>query len=170
MSRDFALLMEHLRKKTGEVELDVPSPPISGDAATATLLAQARQAAIRRGDRVAHLYKMGKGERRSSRANHRSDHRPDVTASVTENECRALIAGGAKWVGPPVYAPVPKRYIERIRVRNFRGIKEIEFPLTPLHALIGPNDSGKSTILEAFAAISRDSSEAACEITAVSAG
>src|SRR5215510_1917823 len=120
MSRDFALLMEHLRKKTGEVELDIPSPPISGDAATATLLAQARQAAIRRGDRVAHLY-VADGQ---APANRRADHRPDVTASVTENECRALIAGGAKWVGPAVYAPVPKRYIERIRVRNFRCIKE----------------------------------------------
>lgn len=167
MSRDFALLMEHLRKNTGEVELDVPSPPISADAATVTRLAQARQAAIRRGDRVAHLYKV---ESRGAPARKRSDHRPDVTASVTENECRALIAGGARWVGPAVYAPVPKRYVERIRIRNFRCIKEIEFPLTPLHALIGPNDSGKSTILEAFAAISRTSSEAAYEITAISAG
>jgi hypothetical protein len=26
MSRDFALLLEHLRTKTGEVEIDLPAP------------------------------------------------------------------------------------------------------------------------------------------------
>ena len=37
--------------------------------------------------------------------------------------------------------------IERLKVKNLGCIKELELGLTPLHALIGPNDSGKSTIL-----------------------
>jgi hypothetical protein len=63
MSRDFALLLEHLRNRTGEVELDVPAPQGNGDAATAAPLARARQVALRRGDRVAYLYKLGEGRR-----------------------------------------------------------------------------------------------------------
>jgi len=50
----------------------------------------------------------------------------------------------------PDHAPTPRPHVERLRVRNFRCIKEVDFPLTPLHALIGPNDSGKSTVLEAI--------------------
>jgi hypothetical protein len=56
MSPDFELLMRHLRERTGEVELDVPSPPGASEEAVAVRLARARQAAIRRGDRVAKLY------------------------------------------------------------------------------------------------------------------
>lgn len=41
-------------------------------------------------------------------------------------------------------------YIERLRVRNYGCIKDLELKLTPLHALIGPNDSGKSTVLMAL--------------------
>jgi predicted ATPase len=166
MSRDFPLLLEHLRNKTGEVELDVPSPQSSGDAATATRLTRARQAAIRRGDRVAYLYKRVDGRRPVS-SNGSAQH-PDLATSVTENECRALIATGATWIGPAEHVPVPKRCVEWIRIKHFRCIKEVEFPLTPLHALIGPNDSGKSTILEALAAISKSNSEDASEVTALS--
>lgn len=150
MSRDFSQLMEHLRQKTAEVELDVPSPQSSGDAATATRLARGRQAAIRRGDRVARVYPLVDGQRAP---NANGEKRPNLTTGITENESRALLAAGAKWMGPASYAPVQRRIVERIRIRNFRCIQEIEFPLTPLHALIGPNDSGKSTILEALAAI-----------------
>ena len=63
MSRDFSLLLEHLRNKTGEVELDVPAPQVSGDAATVERLARARQVAIRRGDRVAYAYQLKDGRR-----------------------------------------------------------------------------------------------------------
>jgi hypothetical protein len=35
-------------------------------------------------------------------------------------------------------------------VENFRCIKSADLHLTPLHALIGPNDSGKSSILRAL--------------------
>jgi predicted ATPase len=38
---------------------------------------------------------------------------------------------------------------DRVIIKNFGCIKELDFALTPLHALIGPNDSGKSTILRA---------------------
>jgi ABC-type cobalamin/Fe3+-siderophores transport system ATPase subunit len=148
MSRDVALLLEHLRTKTGEVELDVPAPQASGDAAAAARLAQARQAAIRRGDRVAYLYKLVDGRRTTG--SNGAAHRPDLTTAVTETECSALIAAGAKWIGPAEHAPVARPYIERVRVRNFRCIQEVDFALTPLHALIGPNDSGKSTLLEAL--------------------
>jgi predicted ATPase len=39
--------------------------------------------------------------------------------------------------------------IERLEIENYGCIKKAGFALTPLHAFIGPNDSGKSTILRA---------------------
>ncbi len=40
--------------------------------------------------------------------------------------------------------------IERIKATEFRCLKNVETPrLGPIHAFIGPNDSGKSTLLEA---------------------
>jgi predicted ATPase len=41
-------------------------------------------------------------------------------------------------------------HVDWIRVENFRCIKHAELRLTPLHALIGPNDSGKSSLLHAI--------------------
>jgi ABC-type branched-subunit amino acid transport system ATPase component len=41
-------------------------------------------------------------------------------------------------------------HIERLRIENYGCIKDVELKLTPLHALIGPNDSGKSTVLMAL--------------------
>jgi hypothetical protein len=148
MSRDLALLLEHLGNKTGEVDLDMPAPQGNGDAATAVRLARAREVAIRRGDRVAYLYKLVDSKRAAG--SNGAAHRPDMMTSVTQTECSALIVAGAKWVGPAELAPIPRPYIERIRVRNFRCIREVDFALTPLHALIGPNDSGKSTLLQAL--------------------
>jgi len=40
--------------------------------------------------------------------------------------------------------------IESFHVQGFRCLKDTELALTPLHALIGPNDSGKSTLLKAL--------------------
>jgi putative ATP-dependent endonuclease of the OLD family len=41
--------------------------------------------------------------------------------------------------------------IRAIEIRNFRGIKELEWcPSAGVNCLIGPGDSGKSTILEAI--------------------
>jgi len=39
--------------------------------------------------------------------------------------------------------------IKSLKVQNFGCIKDLEMKLTPLHAVIGPNDSGKSTLLRA---------------------
>jgi hypothetical protein len=41
-------------------------------------------------------------------------------------------------------------YIEKLRIQSYGCIKDAELKLTPLHALIGPNDSGKSTVLRAL--------------------
>ena len=42
--------------------------------------------------------------------------------------------------------------IERVRVRNFRALRDIEFrEITPLSVLLGPNGSGKSTFFDVFA-------------------
>ncbi len=41
-------------------------------------------------------------------------------------------------------------FINRLRIQNYGCIKDATFELTPLHALIGPNDSGKSTVLRAL--------------------
>ncbi len=46
---------------------------------------------------------------------------------------------------------IPPR-IERIRVKNFRALHDIEFKeITPLSVLLGPNGSGKSTFFDVFA-------------------
>ena len=45
--------------------------------------------------------------------------------------------------------------IERFRIQNFKALRNVELRLTPIHTLIGPNDSGKTSILEALAALSR---------------
>jgi predicted ATPase len=41
-------------------------------------------------------------------------------------------------------------YIEELRIQGYGCIQDATFRLTPLHALIGPNDSGKSTALRAL--------------------
>ena len=45
--------------------------------------------------------------------------------------------------------------IKRLRVKNFKALRDIEIELTPVHVLIGPNDSGKTSILDVFAALCR---------------
>ncbi len=41
--------------------------------------------------------------------------------------------------------------IRRIEIRNFRGVRELEwFPAAGINCLIGPGDSGKSTVLDAI--------------------
>ena len=46
--------------------------------------------------------------------------------------------------------PLNRPHVEKLRVQNFGRIRDAEIQLTPLHALIGPNDSGKSTVLRAL--------------------
>lgn len=45
--------------------------------------------------------------------------------------------------------------ITRFRVQNYKALRDVTLDLTPIHVLIGPNDSGKTSILEAIAALSR---------------
>ncbi|MEZ5944454.1 MAG: ATP-binding protein [Planctomycetaceae bacterium] len=45
--------------------------------------------------------------------------------------------------------------ITQVTITNFKAIKQVTLDLTPLHLLIGPNDSGKTSVLEAIAAICR---------------
>ena len=41
-------------------------------------------------------------------------------------------------------------FIERLHIQSYGCIRDLTLNLTPLHALIGPNDSGKSTALMAM--------------------
>lgn len=45
--------------------------------------------------------------------------------------------------------------ITRFRVQNYKALRDVTIDLTPVHVLIGPNDSGKTSVLEALAALSR---------------
>ena len=41
-------------------------------------------------------------------------------------------------------------HIERLTLKDYGPVKDLSVRLTPLHAFIGPNDSGKSTLLRAM--------------------
>ncbi|HWE35689.1 MAG TPA: AAA family ATPase [Isosphaeraceae bacterium] len=45
--------------------------------------------------------------------------------------------------------------IERFCVKNYKGLTDIDIPLTPIHVLVGQNDSGKTSLLEAIYAYCR---------------
>jgi len=45
---------------------------------------------------------------------------------------------------------VPEAFVETVRIENFGCVRDAQLELTRLHALIGPNDSGKSTVLSAL--------------------
>ena len=45
--------------------------------------------------------------------------------------------------------------ITRFRAQNYKALHDVTLDLTPLHVLIGPNDSGKTSILEALATLCR---------------
>ncbi|MCA8992869.1 MAG: AAA family ATPase [Planctomycetaceae bacterium] len=53
--------------------------------------------------------------------------------------------------------------ITQVTITNFKAIKQATLDLTPLHLLIGPNDSGKTSVLEAIAAICRSVDHTATE-------
>lgn len=42
-----------------------------------------------------------------------------------------------------------REFVDTVHIENFGCARDVTIELTPLHALIGPNDSGKSTILRA---------------------
>ena len=41
-------------------------------------------------------------------------------------------------------------FVETVRIQNFGCARDLTLELSRLHALIGPNDSGKSTVLHAI--------------------
>jgi predicted ATPase len=43
--------------------------------------------------------------------------------------------------------------ITRFRVQNYKALRDVTLNLTPIHVLIGPNDSGKTSLLEAMIAL-----------------
>src|SRR5215510_4369611 len=45
--------------------------------------------------------------------------------------------------------------ITRFRVQNYKALRDVALDLTPMHVLIGPNDAGKTSILEAIMALCR---------------
>ncbi|MBA2431925.1 MAG: AAA family ATPase [Chthoniobacterales bacterium] len=45
--------------------------------------------------------------------------------------------------------------IKRFKVQNYKALRDVSLDLTPIHVLIGPNDSGKTSLLEAIAALCR---------------
>lgn len=51
--------------------------------------------------------------------------------------------------------PRSRPMITRFRVQNFKALRDITLHLTPIHVLIGPNDTGKTSILEAISALCR---------------
>jgi predicted ATPase len=46
-------------------------------------------------------------------------------------------------------------HVDQLRIRGFGCITDATFALTPIHALIGPSDSGKTTVLRALRALSK---------------
>jgi predicted ATPase len=46
-------------------------------------------------------------------------------------------------------------FIERLTIKNYGCVKDVSVELTPLHAFIGPNDSGKSTLLRALRTVTQ---------------
>src|SRR5262249_45099115 len=45
--------------------------------------------------------------------------------------------------------------ITRFHVENYKALRDVTLELTPIHVLIGPNDSGETSIFEALTALSR---------------
>ena len=45
--------------------------------------------------------------------------------------------------------------ITRFQVQNYKALRDVTLDLTPMHALIGPNDAGKTSILEGMTALCR---------------
>jgi predicted ATPase len=49
--------------------------------------------------------------------------------------------------------------LRRFHVENYKALRAVTIDLTPIHVLIGPNDSGKTSVLEAIAALSRSATK-----------
>ena len=43
-----------------------------------------------------------------------------------------------------------KAFLEKVHIKNYLSLRDVELPLKPLTVLVGPNASGKSNILKAL--------------------
>lgn len=50
--------------------------------------------------------------------------------------------------GPRAQVPLPEGGLERVRLRDYRSIRDLTLDLEPLTVLVGPNGAGKSNILD----------------------
>ena len=48
-----------------------------------------------------------------------------------------------------------KAFLEKVHIKNFLSLRDVELPLKPLTVLVGPNASGKSNILNALRLLKR---------------
>jgi len=55
-------------------------------------------------------------------------------------------------------------YLSRFGVKNYKCLGEIDIPLTPIHVLIGENDAGKTSLLEAMGALCASSEQLLADI------
>ena len=44
-------------------------------------------------------------------------------------------------------------FLSRFGVKNYKCLGDVDIPLTPIHVFIGQNDSGKTSLMEAIAAL-----------------
>ena len=49
--------------------------------------------------------------------------------------------------------------LERFHVANYKALKDVSLDLTPIHVLIGPNDAGKTSLLQALASAPKESAD-----------
>ena len=45
--------------------------------------------------------------------------------------------------------------IKQFHIQNYKALRDVTLDLTPIHVLIGPNDTGKTSILDAITALGR---------------
>ena len=102
MSDDFYdRMMTAMRDGSGYVEVDVEPHHTSASAHAASVMADMRAERIRKGERVAYLYSHEHDAKLAA-----SGHREWVLATgVTMDQAKALLAAGAKWVGPELQKP-----------------------------------------------------------------
>jgi hypothetical protein len=55
-------------------------------------------------------------------------------------------------------------FLSRFSVKNYKCLGDIDIPLTPIHVLIGQNDAGKTSLLEALAAFFESGDKPVVEI------
>ena len=55
-------------------------------------------------------------------------------------------------------------YLSRFGVKNYKCLGDIDIPLTPIHVLIGENDAGKTSLLEAMAALCASSEQPLAQV------